>query len=228
MKPFIILVLSVLICLSCEQKTEHDELSTSALPFNLSDYADKKQFVKSWLSNQYFKSNNEFFLEEIDDSVNEFLIYKIKLGAEWPTAMYSFYTMLYNKNTHKSFIVPIDFTQIYAFDDHLMMGGILSYREFEYFSMYEINTHELRTILTPFETETVKVGYWKDDECEDYVPDRLFYKYFEKDRRIEFSGVIENYCQPNADRLTSQKKPLSTAEVKIVYQFKDGEWVKGL
>lgn len=197
------------------------------LPINLENQPNKKLFINEWLSKNYFKSSVTCKVNELNDLDNSLTIFKIDLEGNYPNNLNKFYSLIYLKTKNKSFLIPIEYNQLYKIDNEIMIGGTYSYREFEYYLIYKFDNEILELALDTRKNGTsgLKTGYFRDDECYEYRPNRLTYNYNEKERKIIFTGTKLNYCKPNIDRNLEQKEPLKIENIKIEYNYIKSKWL---
>jgi len=220
---------------SCNHKRNENSNSLSKtndkeileLPINLKQYPDKKMAIKKWLNENYFKINADIKIEEIEDPANSLSIFKISLNGEHANSFENFYSFIYSQEDNKSYFIPVDYIQSYKINNTLMLGGIYSTREFEYYLIYALKKSSLKLILDSRKQGEygLKIGYFRDDDCIVYKPNRLLYDFNAKNNTIKFTGTILNYCKPNFDRDTTQKEPINTKDVTIEYIYTNNQWI---
>lgn len=192
----------------------------------------------------FSKRNTELTIGEVEDLLHEkyfrgielnvtpqksikgkLNLYVVKLMGELPTALHTVYTFVDVSEKHLQFLLPIEFNQLYEIENHIMIGGIYTSREYEFYSIYELDNNMLKRI---FDTnnpggQRIIIGYFKDDECIDYDPDRLRFKYNEQTNDMIFTGNAKRYCEKGRDRFKNDKI-LERITVKLVFHYKKGTW----
>jgi hypothetical protein len=107
-----------------------------------------------------------------------------------------------------------------------MIGGIYASREYEYYSIYELDTNNLKRIFDTNKPDGQRIvtGYFKDDECIDYTPDRLHFQYNKQTNDILFTGNATRYCQEGRDR-AKYDKIIECIPVKLLFHYNKATWV---
>lgn len=198
------------------------------LPIELKNQKDKQKFIREWLLSNYFKSNSiSLQMAEEIDMKNRLTIFKIKLEGNFPNNFNNTYSVVYFQNLDKAFLIPIEQNQVFRLGHEMMIGGVYSYREFEYYFIYafKANHLELRLDTRGNNFQGIKIGYLRDDDCVAYKPNRLSYHYLENQHSIEFSGEVYNFCKPRFDRDSYKKQPLSVEKANVVFRYINGEWI---
>ena len=106
-----------------------------------------------------------------------------------------------------------------------MIGGFKENRENEYYRIYEFDMDRLRLVLDTqydFYPNVLKVGSFRDDECVDYVPDRL--KFSHNDDRIFFTGICKCYCDSGVDRVMTSSNPIRIDTVNLGFEYQNDKW----
>ncbi|PLK44209.1 hypothetical protein [Emticicia sp. TH156] len=206
-------------------KTNEDEILE--LPINLKNSPNKQMAIRKWLNENYFRINADIKIEEIDDSVNLLSIFKISFNGGHAYSFNNFYSLIYFKKDNKSYLIPIEYLQSYKINGIHMLGGVYSKREFEYYLIYALKDNILEIILDSRKQGKygLKIGYFRDDDCIVYKPNRFLYNFDNKNNTIKFTGTILDYCKPNFDRDTSQKKPIKSKDITIEYIFTGTQWM---
>lgn len=67
-----------------------------------------------------------------------------------------------------------------------MFGGIYNYREYDYYVIYKIENKKISSELDTrnINGKTIVIGYYKDDECIDYLPDRFPFIMMQLEKRF--------------------------------------------
>lgn len=197
------------------------------IPINLENQTNKKLYLDEWLSKNYFKSAVNYNIDEVNNLDNYLTIFKINLEGNYPSNLNKFYSLIYIKAKNKTFLIPIEYNQLYKIDNEIMIGGIYSYREFEYYLIYKLNNDFFEIALDTRKNgdSGLKTGYFRFDECYEYKPNRFIQNYNKKEKKITFTGTILSYCKPNFDRNLMQKEPLKKEKVKIEYNYVNNKWL---
>lgn len=234
MKLLFCKLLIIVFLISCNYKrneslgnisqTNQDEILE--LPINLKEYPDKQIAIRKWFNENYFKTDIDIKIEEIDDSDNLLSIFKISFNGEHSNSLNDFYSLVYFQKNNKAYLIPIEYIQSYKINNVFMLGGIYSKREFEYFLIYALEDDTLRTVLDSRKQGDygLKIGYFRNDDCIEYKPNRFLYNFNARNNTIEFTGMILNYCKPKFDRDTSQKEPIDSQNIKVEYVFANNQW----
>lgn len=152
-------------------------------------------------------------------------IYAVTLMGELPTALHREYTFLDVMDKHLQFLLPVEFNQLYEIENRIMIGGIYASREYEYYSIYELDSYGLNRIFSTNspDGQRIVIGYFKDDECIDYDPHRLHFQYNEQTNDILFTGNAGRYCKEGYDR-DINNKIIERKRLKLVFHYKKGTW----
>jgi hypothetical protein len=180
--------------------------------------------IEDLLHEKYFKGIKLNVIPE-NSVTGKLNIYSVKLTGGLPTALHTIYTFLDVKEKHLQFLLPVEFNQLYEIEDRIMIGGIYTSREYEYYSIYELDSDMLKRIFdTNNEGEQrMVIGYYKDEECIDYTPNRLRFQYDEQTHDILFAGNASRYCEEGRDRFKDDKV-IERIRVKFVFHYKKGRW----
>lgn len=190
------------------------------LNINLKKYKNKKMFLENWFLNNYIGIKVKISIEEINDIKRSVLIYKISLSNDLPTSLNKKYSVVYLKKLNMCFLIPIEYNKLNQINKDLMIGGYRENREFEYYYIYQFKKDFLKLIMdTSKDFEYgIKVGYFRDDECLEYLPNRFNFQIIDN-KEIRFIGKINNYCKPNMDRDENDTIPLDITNSKIIYKY---------
>jgi hypothetical protein len=152
-------------------------------------------------------------------------IYTVKLTGSLPTALHTVYTFVDVREKHLQFLLPIEFNQLYEIENRIMIGGIYASREYEYYSIYELDSNRLKLIFNTNNPggQRIIIGYFADDECIDYTPNRLQFQYNKQTNEILFTGNAARYCEEGRDR-AKDDKIVERITVKLVFHYKKGTW----
>ncbi|NBA87976.1 hypothetical protein GVN16_19555 [Emticicia sp. CRIBPO] len=233
MKSPLYISLFLLVFMSCNKHKNEDQAvlqnqkEVLKLPISLKKQSNKQKAIREWLDQYYFHGYAKYNIEEINDSITSATIFKISLNGSYPNMLKNSYSVIYLEGSDISFLIPIEFVDSYKINNQEMIGGIYSYREFEYFIIYHINNNDI-TLALDSRTEGkygLKTGYFRNDECIEYKPERLDYHYDKSTHAISFTGMIFNYCEKGLDRNKNQIKSLDSQKVNIEYTFTVGKWV---
>jgi hypothetical protein len=180
--------------------------------------------VEGLLHEKYFKGI-EFSVISEKGVTGKLNMYTVKLIGELPTALHRIYTFLDVKEKHLQFLLPIEFNQLYEIENRIMIGGIYTSREYEFYSIYELDSNILKRIFDTNKPEGQRIvtGYFKDEECVDYKPDRLLFQYNKQTNDLLFTGNAKRYCQPDRDR-AKDDKVIEPIRLKLVFHYKKGTW----
>jgi hypothetical protein len=189
------------------------------------------------------KHSKELTIKEVEDLLHEYFgrieltvipqkglteklnIYAVTLMGELPSALHKEYTFIDVIDKHLQFLLPVEFNQLYEIEDRIMIGGIYASREYEYYSIYELGRYSLNRVFDTNKAggERIVIGYFKDDECIDYDPDRLLFRYNEQTNDILFTGNAGRYCMEGRDRVKNDKI-IERISLKLIFHYKKGMW----
>jgi hypothetical protein len=124
------------------------------------------------------------------------------------------------------YIFQLEINQIFEIDKSLMFGGIYNYREYDYYVIYKIENKKISSELDTrnINGKTIVIGYYKDDECIDYLPDRFPFYYDAVRKKILFEGIINNYCKNGTNRFENSKIN-STVKSTIYFKHDNSSWL---
>lgn len=188
-----------------------------------SDIAFDKSKLTAWLINNYFHG------EQIDINLAETFegieIFDIKIKGDIATNVPRYYTFI-NASKNNCYLVPIEFNRFISVNNEIMFGGIYNYREYDYYFIYGIDGKDLKLTFDSrkINEEGLKIGYYRNDDCREYQPNRLMIKYDSK-TSISFYGVIKKFCKDGQDRTSQQTQPMTEEEVFIRLDYNGKSWV---
>lgn len=180
--------------------------------------------VEGLLHEKYFTAA-EFRVTPRQSVTGKLNIYSVQLTGDIPTALHPVYTFIDISDKHLQFLLPIEFNQLYQINDRIMIGGIYALREQEYYSVYAPDSTVLKRIFDTGNTggERIMTGYFTDDECIDYTPDRLHFQYNKQTNDILFTGNAKKYCRPGRDRAKGNKA-IESMQLKLVFHYNNATW----
>lgn len=210
---------------SPSEKVSVDIYDSVVYPIEKKSKELNSEVIKSILNKTYFKNNPELRVELQKKVRNSVDIYSVKLLGSLPTSLNDDYTLINIKSQGLQYLLPIEFNHYFNFDDKTMIGGIYSYREFEYYFIYEIEKGFLKLVLDTrnINGKQVKVGYYKDDECIDYKPDRLDFDFDNHHNELRFRGLFMIYCREGADR-QDDSNPIEEKSINVVIRYHERKW----
>jgi len=181
--------------------------------------------VEKLIHEKYFGGSYELSVTPKKSIKGKLNIYVITLTGELPSALHTVYTFLDVPEKHLQFLLPVEFNQLYQIEKRIMIGGIYTSREYEYYSIYELDNDLLKLLFTTNnpDRERIVTGYFKDNECIDYTPDRLHFQYNEQTKDILFTGNAAKYCEPQRDRLKDDTV-VKRKKVNFVFHYNKTTW----
>jgi hypothetical protein len=196
------------------------------LEIDLSGNSGRREFMQGWLKQHVFTSASPLVLTEKLDAKMALTHYRIELDDSYPTSLPHLYTVVYLEKEKLCFLLPIDLNYSSILDGTLMLGGFYDRRENEYYRMYSFGKRVLHVAMDTQKAtgeEPAKVGYFRDDECIDYVPDRLLFQ--QRENEIHFVGAIDYYCDGGKDRdVNADVKPIRSERVDMAFRCEQGVW----
>lgn len=195
------------------------------LNIDLKKIKNKKQFLKKWFLDNYLKSNEKIIITEKRNDKYLISVYKISISNNSPTSLNKKYSIIYFEKSNLSFLIPIEFNKILQFDKEQMIGGYKESREYEFYHIYLLKQETLKLVMDTSKDcdYGVKVGYFRNDECLEYLPNRLNCEV--NNNEIRFIGKIKYYCKPNFDRDENSLIPLEIKNSKIIYKYSKRKWI---
>lgn len=176
---------------------------------------------------------NDFFEMQVDAEVkvyfesSEFCIYSVDiLNDNLPNALKNKYVVIDLKDIKTQYIIDLEINQFFKINNEVMFGGFYNYREYDYYRIYNIKNTKIISKLDTrnIEKKSIIVGYYKDDECIDYLPDRLNFRFDITRKEILFEGIIDNYCKLGADRFENSSLQKRIESI-IYFKYSDSEWI---
>lgn len=180
--------------------------------------------IKAWLINNYFEGKK--LKIDLVQSKDDFNIFNVEIEGEIPNNLPRYYTFINAKKKNNSFLLPFVFNQYMNIDNEIMFGGIYNYREYDYYLIYKLGAKELKLTFDSrrVNEESLKIGYYRDDECIEYEPNRLNFNYDGK-RSIFFNGMIKEFCKKGFDRDPALKNPITKEKISIRLDYINSKWV---
>ena len=237
--------LSVLFLFSCGQPQSDTSKSPAAVNDTAKASAPVNDLAGIFLDTVHSisKRSTEITFKEVEEQLHEYFsgiemkvipqrsvteklnIYGVTFIGELPGSLHTAYTFLDVKDKHLQFLLPVEFNQVYELENRIMIGGIFSSREYEYYSIYELDSVVLKRIFDTSRQgeQRMVIGYFKDDACIDYMPDRLLYEYNEQTHEILFTGDAAMYCDAGKDRVKNDTIK-EFKRVKLLFHCKKGKW----
>lgn len=178
------------------------------------------------LNTNYFRNNYLLRISKNYESKSAD-IYAVKLvNDNIPNNIKKDYLVIDNKNKQFQYIISLEINQVFNYDGTIMFGGFYNYREYEYYMIYKIQND---IITNEFDSRNVNgnsiiVGYYKDDECIDYRPDRFTFHYDTQIKEIVFKGFIDNYCTEVVDRFSNSVIDRKY-ETIIYFSYTKSQWI---
>lgn len=124
------------------------------------------------------------------------------------------------------YLIPIEINQIFKIDNQMMLGGFYNIREYDYYHIYKLENESIDMVLNTYNISdnSIAVGYYKDDECQEYIPNRLNFHYNNHYRIIYFEGKILDYCEDGVDRNDNDNiRNIKNTHLSFIY--KNRQWV---
>ncbi|MES2063583.1 MAG: hypothetical protein V4456_16770 [Bacteroidota bacterium] len=234
MRIFLIISLIALFCKTehlgknIEQKQTNQKIEifgseVKSLPITINFQIDKMK-VKSWLTKNYFVDKS--IKVDLVSKFKNCNIYKVKIAGSLANNVPTEYTFISILDKGISFLLPIEYNNFIEIDGKNMFGGVYNYREFDYYFIYRLEGTSLKLILDTRDINKKKVviGYYRNDECKEYLPNRLICNYDGK-KTISFNGVIKEFCKPGFDRNPNTIKALAKKTVSIELNYKNNRWI---
>ena len=181
--------------------------------------------IEGILSKKYF-TKTQFSVELKEVPANNLNVYLVKLAGNLPTSLNDTYTFIDFKDLQLQFLLPIEYNQFYKIANQIMIGGFYSYREFDHYFIYELNVNHLKLILDTrnIGEGNIRIGYYSDEECVDYIPDRLNFEYNKELQEIHFKGKAKVYCGDKKDR-TENDKVINEAALNLILRYHQERWI---
>jgi hypothetical protein len=197
------------------------------LNIDLKKIKNRKQFLKNWFLKKYLKSTEKMSIAEIRNDKYSISVYKLILSNDSPTSLNKKYSIVYFEKSNMSFLIPIEFNKIIQLDKEQMIGGYKESREYEFYYIYVLKLKTLKLVMDTSKDcdYGVKVGYFRNDECFEYVPNRFNCEIYNNNNEIRFVGKIKNYCKPNIDRDENNLIPLEIINSQIIYKYSKSKWI---
>lgn len=205
---------------------DFNDENINELNINLKNIKNKKQFLKKWFLKNYLENTEKISITEIRNDKQSISVYKLSLSNDSPTSLNKKYSIIYFEKSNISFLIPIEFNKIIQLGNEQMIGGYKESREFEFYNIYVLRHKTLKVVMDTSKDcdYGVKVGYFRSDECLEYLPNRFNCQIL-NNNEIRFIGKIKNYCKPNIDRDENNFKPLEILNTKIIYKYSKSKWV---
>jgi len=205
---------------------DNNSETINKLNIDLKKIRNKKQFLKKWFLENYLKSNEGILITEIKNKKYSISVFNINLSNDSPTSLNKKYSIIYFEKSNLSFLIPIEFNKIFQFNKEQMIGGYKEYREYEFYHIYLVQHNTLKLVMDTSKdcNYGVKVGYFRDDYCLEYVSNRLKFEIY-NNNEIRFVGKIKYYCKPNIDRDENNLMPLEIKNSKIIYKYSKRKWI---
>lgn len=181
--------------------------------------------IEGILSRKYF-TKTQFSVELKEVPANNISVYLVKLSGSLSTSLNDTYTFIDFRDQQLQFLLPMAYNQFYKIDNQIMIGGVYSYREFDYYFIYKLNTNFLKLVLDTRSIggERMRIGYYTDEECVDYIPDRLNFEYNKELQEIHFKGKAKVYCGDGKDR-TENDRVINEAALNLILRYHRGKWI---
>jgi hypothetical protein len=183
-----------------------------------------KFHLKSWLIKNYF--NGKQIEVELSKESNSIMIFNVIIKDNVANNVPRNYSLIKTVNKNTYFLLPIDFNDIFEISSDLMIGGIYSYREYEYYFIYRLDSQVVKLIFDSrnFNKYGIKIGYYRDDDCFEYQPNRLVYRY-DGGRSIFFDGTLKKFCKKGIDRDPKMKQPIDENKIRVRLDYTGEFWV---
>ncbi|WP_207514192.1 hypothetical protein [Longitalea luteola] len=191
---------------------------------NKKDDLDLKS-IEEILRKKYF-TRTQFSVELKEVPAHNISVYLVKLTDSPPTVLNDTYSFIDFRDQRMQFLLPIKYNQFYGIDNQIMIGGVYSYREFDYYHIYKLDTNFLKLVLDTRSIggEKICIGYYIDEECVDYIPDSLHFHYNKELDEIHFKGVAKVYCRDGMDR-SGNAKVINEAALNVILRYRAGKWI---
>lgn len=185
--------------------------------------SDKSQ-IKSWLVNKYFKGKQ--IQVGLVKTFTNFNVFRVEINSDIPNNIPKYYTFIHALEENSSFLLPIDFNQAFGIDNDVMFGGIYNYREYDYYFIYKFEKGILDLVFDSRKTSGtgIKIGYYRDDDCIEYYPNRLDFN-FDGKRSISFEGTVKKFCKDGSDRNPKVKNPIIADKVTVKLDYIGKSWI---
>lgn len=192
------------------------------LPIDSPITSDKYEIAK-WLIDNYFQGKQiDINLIKASEGIE---IFKIEIKGEIATSIPRHYTLI-NAHRKNSYLLPIEFNKLININREIMFGGIYNYREYDFYFIYSIVGKDLKLTFDSRKVnkEGIKIGYYADNSCIEYKPNRLMFNYDDK-TSIFFYGVIKKFCKDGQDRTSEKNQPITEDKVSIRLDYDGKSWV---
>lgn len=235
-----LLVLIICSFIGCQHKSQKltsttiGEVATNSLDFSMNqdEITILSRINKLSIRQLVNVLRKDFFIFNLELQVNRYYesadinIYTVKVvNDDIPTNQRKDYTVVDLRKKGIQYIIPLEINQLFLIDEKLMFGGIYNYREYDFYAIYKL---EDDTIFSEINSRDINgkriiIGYYKDDECQDYYPNRFYFDYKKETKEISFNGVIDSYCKPGTDRFEHNTVVKSVKSI-IYFSYQNSEW----
>lgn len=220
MKNLLYIISLIFMTISCEKKDNKRNIQNSIL-LNKRKKPNETR-IKQDLDNKFFPYQYTLKNFYKDDDIS---VYSIKLYENIPNNLKRDYIVIDILEESIQYLIPIEINQVFKIDNQIMLGGFYNIREYDYYHIYKLENESIDIVLDTYNISdnSIAVGYYKDDECQDYIPDRLNFHYNNHYRKIYFEGKILDYCEDGTDRNDDNIRNIKNIYLSFIY--KNRQWV---
>lgn len=178
--------------------------------------------IKLWLNQKYF--NNKKMKVTLTKADQKIKVFDVELVGEIPNSIAKRYTFITIAKDNRSFLLPVEYNQTIFVENQIMFAGIYNSREYDYYFVYMLDNQNLKLIFDSRKINEagLKVGYYRNDDCIAYLPNRLRIHY--DNNTILFSGTIEVFCKEGIDRKPNQITPIKRENVFFKLNYNNEKW----
>lgn len=221
MKNLLYIISLIFMTISCEKKDNKRNIENSIL-LNKRKKPNETR-IKQDLDNKFFPYQYTLKNFYKDDDIS---VYSIKLYENIPNNLKRDYIVIDILEESIQYLIPIEINQVFKIDNQIMLGGFYNIREYDYYHIYKLENESIDIVLDTYNISdnSIAVGYYKDDECQDYIPDRLNFHYNNHYRKIYFEGKILDYCEDGTDR-NENDNIRNIKNIYLSFIYKNRQWV---
>lgn len=189
--------------------------------------AVNEPFLTAWFKTEYLRNNYPFQIKKMVSPEPGISVYGVNISNSAPNELTRAYSFIYFESNNALFLLPIEFSHFFNLDDKQMVGGFYNYREFDYYQIFSLKDSIMMLVLDTrsIQGNEVRVGYYRNDECVAYRPERLNLQYDPKMRSIIFTGEMLQYCKGKEDRNPTINMPLDSNKITIKFKFFHSAWI---
>ena len=210
----------------------YEEVLLHKLPKDLN--IKSQSSLKEWAFNAFeeFKKISVTSEEIVLTKGETFFVYKygkitsfkIDLVGDLPTGLTKQFYLIFNSEKREACLIPLNNLRPInvSSNDIKEIGGIIEIRAKAFYIIYEFSRDrfKLKFNTIDFCRYGLVIGLFSE-ECIQYKNNQLMLNYqdlnLDKIDDVIFTGIVEYYCKPNADRAESNKTPIRTEKILISF-----------